>query len=125
MRLIKLKIYKIINNEIIREIKFNEFGLSLICDEENYENNYESGSSIGKTTFIKCIDICLGASSTKSIYKSASTGENTSLKAYILDNKISLQLTLKTNRNKEILLERHLFDKKEFINGIEYNNYQV
>lgn len=124
MRLIKLKIYKIINNEIIREIKFNEFGLSLICDEENYENNYESGSSIGKTTFIKCIDICLGASSTKSIYKSASIGENTSLKAYILDNKISLQLTLKTNRNKEILLERHLFDKKEFINGIEYNNYQ-
>lgn len=52
MRLISLKIYKKKNGEVIRDVKFNEHGLSLICDLDGDENRAH-GSSIGKTAFIR------------------------------------------------------------------------
>ncbi len=52
MRLVSLRIYKKINNEEIRFVKFNETGLSLICDDENDSNSEKHSSSLGKTTFI-------------------------------------------------------------------------
>lgn len=121
MRLVSLKIYKKVNNETIRYIKFNEYGLSLICDEEGTETK-SSGSSIGKTAFIRCIDICLGAKTVTSIYKSKSHGENEELKQYIIDNQISLQLKIKNKKNKEYILERHLFDNKEYIDNEKSDN---
>lgn len=121
MRLVSLRIYKKNNEETLRNVTFNEKGLSLICDEEGDEHHF-SGSSIGKTAFAKCIDICLGASSTKSLYKSSGTGDNDKLEDYIKSNKLSIQLRVKDNKNKEFLLERHLFDNKEFIDGVVYSN---
>lgn len=44
---------------VIRNIKFNLKGLSLIVDNTSNEAN-ESGNSVGKTTAIKIIDLCLG-----------------------------------------------------------------
>ena len=123
MRLKSLVIYKTVNNEIIREVIFNERGLSLICDE--YGNSNESkSSSLGKSTFAKCIDICFGASSTSTIYKSESQGTNRELEKFISDNKVSLKLKFVLHNNKEYILERHLFDNKEYINGSEYKNYK-
>lgn len=118
MRLISLRIYKTFSNETIRDIKFNEFGLSLICDEENKE----SGSSIGKTALIRCIDICLGYKDSSILYKDPNLGENREFKKYILNNKISIKLTIKDNKNKIYILERHLFDKTMFIDGLEIKN---
>ena len=85
MRLISLKIYKKKNGEVIRDVKFNEHGLSLICDMDG-EENLAHGSSIGKTAFIRCIDICLGSKSSKIFYESKEMGENEALKNIIHEN---------------------------------------
>lgn len=121
MRLISLKIYKNINGEVIRNVVFNEYGLSFICDDDNEVGAY-SGSSIGKTAFARCIDICLGSKSTKILYKGVSTGTNNELFGYIKENKISLELIIKDTHNNIHILVRNLFDNKEYIDGEEYKN---
>ncbi len=120
MRLVSLRIYKKINNEEIRFVKFNETGLSLICDDENDSNSEKHSSSLGKTTFIKCIDVCLGANSIDQIYSDKSTGINIELESYIKSNQISLQLIVRNNQGKKYMLERCLYTNKQFIDGIEY-----
>ena len=90
MRLKKLVVKSSIDNEIIREIKFNKYGLSLIVDETN---NKVSGSNIGKTTAVKIIDLCLGANSVSSIYKEKDTGENHIVKEFLESNKVNAELT--------------------------------
>lgn len=119
MRLISLKIYKKKNGEIIRDVHFNERGLSLICDLENEENRAH-GSSIGKTAFIRCIDICFGAKSSSTLYQS-SMGVNEGLKDYLFRNEVSLILTCSRN-GENIVLERHLYDNEGFINGLEFQD---
>lgn len=56
------------SEEIIREIIFNEKGLSLIIDDTPKDMR-ESGNSVGKSTAIKIIDLCLGAKSTRACLK--------------------------------------------------------
>ena len=60
------------SEEIIRNIKFNLKGLSLIVDNTSDESS-ESGNSVGKTTAIKIIDLCLGAKSVKELYYDSDT----------------------------------------------------
>ena len=119
MRLVSLKIYKKKDNEIIRDVRFNERGPSLICDLEGKENRAH-GSSIGKTAFIRCIDICLGAKSTATLYQS-SMGVNEEFKNYLFGNEVSLILTCRGS-GENVVLERHLYDSKEFINGAEFTD---
>lgn len=92
MQLVKLIVFKSTNNEVIREIPFNEKGLSLIVDETN---KVSSGSNIGKTTAVKIIDLCLGAKSVSSIYKEKDTGENTRVGDFIEKHKVVAELTCK------------------------------
>lgn len=113
MRLISLKIYKVLDGEVIRNVQFNELGPSFVCDE----GNVESGSSVGKTAFIKCIDICLGAKNADILYKDENLGLNQDFKKYIFDNKISLKLTLKNEKGTVYVLERHLYEGEQFINN--------
>lgn len=118
MRLISLKIYKKKNGEVIRDVKFNEHGLSLICDLDGDENRAH-GSSIGKTAFIRCIDICLGAKTSKILYESKGMGENVILKDFIYENQVSLMLMCE-NDGASVCLERNLFDNKEYVNGEKF-----
>lgn len=60
------------SEEIIREIIFNEKGLSLIIDDTPKDMR-ESGNSVGKSTAIKIIDLCLGAKSTRELYYDSDT----------------------------------------------------
>lgn len=122
MRLISLKIYKKKNGEVIRDVKFNEHGLSLICDMDG-EENLAHGSSIGKTAFIRCIDICLGSKSSKILYESKEMGENEALKNIIHENQVSLML-LCENNGTSVCLERNLFDNNEYINGEEFKKIE-
>ena len=85
MLLKRLIIYKKKDNDIIRDISFNEEGLNLVVDLENKG----IGSSIGKTTFVRCINICLGSKSIKEIYHSAETSDNEVVKKFIFDNEVS------------------------------------
>lgn len=70
------------SEEIIREISFNAKGLSLIVDSTP-EDMVESGNSVGKSTAIKIIDLCLGAKSTRELYYDPDTrSENIEVKDF-------------------------------------------
>lgn len=110
MRLVKLVICNGRNLSIIREIKFNYSGLSLIVDSESTEG---SGSSIGKTTLVKIIDLCLGAKDPKSIYFESDTGANEIVKNFIEDNSVYADLFV-VIKNVEYKLSRDLFPGGKF-----------
>jgi len=108
-----------INDEVIREIKFNDYGLSLIVDETN---NKVSGSNIGKTTAVKIIDLCLGANSISSIYKEKDTGENHIVKDFIEKKRVVAELTAIID-NREYKFKRALYKNgKNEINNKSVKN---
>ena len=107
MRLIRLRVINTVENEVIRDIKFNESGLSLIVDETDSST---SGSNIGKTTAVKVIDLCLGAKSATSLYREKDTGENSIVKDFIESNKVIAELYVNINE-KEHILKRPLYYK--------------
>lgn len=135
MRLKRLVVKSSINDKIIRDIKFNTHGLSLIVDETN---NKVSGSNIGKTTAVKIIDLCLGANSVSSIYKEKDTGENHIVKEFLEINKVIAELTATIDK-KDYKFKRALYkngksevdnepakniqEYREKLNKIIFNNY--
>ena len=64
--LLKSIVISKIGGEIIRDIFFRD-GLNLIVDETPTISGKETGNNVGKTTVLKLIDFCLGASA-KNIY---------------------------------------------------------
>ncbi len=117
MRLKKLVVKNSINNRIVREITFNDYGLSLIVDESSTKT---SGSNIGKTTAVKIIDLCLGASSISSLYKEKDTGENVLVKDFLEKNKVVAELTCIIDNSN------HIFKRSLYKNGkYEINDKQI
>lgn len=114
MQLISLVVVKSTSNEIIRKIKFNKKGLSLIVDETN---KIASGSNIGKTTAVKIIDLCLGANSPSSLYKEKDTGINLIVGEFLEKNKVYAELNCKID-DKLYIFKRSLYKNgKNEING--------
>ncbi|WP_186008730.1 hypothetical protein [Planococcus maritimus] len=105
--------------KIIREVNF-KMGLNIIVDESSSRN--EKGNNVGKTTFLKLIDICLGAKDKKYIWTDNDTGsETTKLKNYISDKKVFAELKVTTSAKKQITLRVELFDRgKRYIDGQVY-----
>jgi uncharacterized protein YydD (DUF2326 family) len=121
MRLKKLVVKNSINNRVIREIPFNDYGLSLIVDESGTKT---SGSNIGKTTAVKIIDLCLGASSISSLYKEKDTGENGLVKEFIETNKVVAELTCIIN-NVNYVFKRYLYKNGKYeIDGKQINSLE-
>lgn len=120
MRLVELTLMAK-NLGILRNIKFNSEGMNLIVD-----NSDKSGNNVGKTTVLKLIDICLGAREKKYIYEENETkAENSELKNYIENEKITVALKLRKN-NADTELKVELFERgKRFINGevFKYETY--
>lgn len=119
-----LIVSKAINHEVIRSIKFNNKGLSLIVDESTTDIK-KSGSNIGKTTTVKIIDICLGAKAKSSLYYEKDTGENLLIKDFIHENKVEAELIVSVDK-KEYSLKRELFSNgKNYIDDepLLYNDY--
>jgi len=69
MFLEKLTVYSHKRSRIIREIEFKTKGLNLIVDNTplsinskiDETGNSQTGNNVGKTTFLRCIDFCLGS----------------------------------------------------------------
>lgn len=116
MRLNRLLVKKSINDEIIRDIKFNSEGISLIVDETDNET---SGSNIGKTTAVKIIDLCLGAKFVSSIYKEKDTGENHIVREFLENNKVIAELTATIDKKE------HKFKRSLYKNGKNEINNEV
>lgn len=93
------------SEEIIREIIFNEKGLSLIIDDTPKDMR-ESGNSVGKSTAIKIIDLCLGAKSTRELYYDSDTrSENIEIKTFLSEYKVQAELVLINKDKKEYIIE--------------------
>lgn len=109
--------------EIIREIPFVK-GMNFIVDAGK---DQEKGNSVGKTTVLKLIDICLGAKDRKYVYYDEETKQtNEKLKNYIISNKINVELmvveSFDDENTSEYILSVDLYPRgKRYINGIEMN----
>lgn len=105
---------------IIRDIKFNLNGLNLIVDE----GNRKRGNGVGKTTFLRLIDIAFGAKDRKALYVDPETSsENHKLKDYIENSKVFIELTIvdESFKNRYALMVE-LFSKGiRTINNKKYN----
>lgn len=125
MKLKQLLVYEKETSKKIREINFNLSGPSIIVDKTHGREEKVSGSSVGKTTAMRIIDLCLGAKSVTQIYKSKDiSGTNIEVEVYLNDHKVIAELTiliLLDGEEQECVLRRGLYKKGEFAiitNGI-------
>ncbi len=117
MKIEKLIVRKMKPSEqIIREIKFNNKGLSLIVDNTP-EAFIESGNSVGKSTAIKIIDLCLGAKSVRDLYYDSDIkSENKHVLAFLKEYKVQAELILIDRNKKSYSIKRDLFPRgKKYI----------
>lgn len=120
MRLESLHVYKTIpTEETIRYIKFNASGLNLIVDQTS-DVPQESGNSVGKSTVINIIDICLNAKSVNVLYKSKDgDGENLDIKQLLENGKVYATLSLTDGKTT------HHFTRSLFSRGKRLYNNEV
>ena len=111
-----LRIRKTTTDEIVREVLFHK-GANLIVDTEDSESH----NRVGKTTFLKLIDIAMGAKDRKLIYTDADTGTVTEeLRDFIVTNKIAVDMTLTSDfpDGDDVILTIDLFPNgRYYIDG--------
>ncbi len=118
MFLKSLTILNLKTNEVIREVKFR-MGLNLVVDESNKDI---TGNGVGKTTFLKLIDFCLGKDK-KAIYTDDETKkEYENIRKFLTEQNILITLVLKENfevtDSEEIVIERNFSDGAKAIRSI-------
>ncbi|MDP2076515.1 MAG: DUF2326 domain-containing protein [Sulfuricurvum sp.] len=110
-----------------RDIKFQK-GLNLVVDSGK---NQKSGNDIGKTTFLRTIDFCLGSMSNELYLDRDEQRTNKEVKKFLVDQKICFILSLGYSFEEpaNIVLVRWFTGKvteekpeiKQSINGKEYS----
>lgn len=105
----------------IRTINFKK-GMNYIVDAGA---DQKKGNGVGKTTFLKLIDICMGARDRKYIYVDSDSGIiNSELKDYISTSSIRVELELIDSFEKgakQVKLGVDLFNRgQRYINGKKY-----
>ncbi len=124
MLLKEFKISNGITGKEIRIIKFNIQGLSLIIDNTPTQIiDSKSGNNVGKTTFLRAIDFCLGSEG-KNLYQDKETkNDNGEVRQFLINNKIIFELELLKKDGSTIKLQRSLVGEYDFIiNNIKYSN---
>ncbi len=112
------------NGETIRDISFKEKGLNLIVDSTPPKViSSESGNNVGKTTFIRAIDFCLGSKGLD-LYKDKETGnDNTEVKNFLFNKNVVFELQLIDNQKKTIRLVRSFNSENDlFIDNTKYSD---
>jgi uncharacterized protein YydD (DUF2326 family) len=108
--------------QIVREITFRK-GINLIVDETPGTDKQSTGNNVGKTTVLKLIDFCLGASP-KNIYIDPETkrDEYVLVRDFLISNGIIVKLILSKNLNdekaEEIIIERNFLARKKILRRI-------
>ena len=107
---------------VIRLISFRA-GLNLIVDETATGAAKESGNNVGKTTVLKLIDFCLGASA-KGIYTDPEDrrSEYAAVKEFLLTEQVIITLTMGENMTSasesDVVVERNFLPRKNLIRRI-------
>lgn len=106
----------------IREIIFRPKGINLIVDNTKGSQT-DTGNSVGKTTTIKIIDLCLGARTVSELYRDNDTkSENAQVKNYLNHHKVRAELKMIDENNMRYVLGRDLFYRgKRYIDGTSYS----
>lgn len=108
---------------IIREISFRK-GINLIIDETIEQI---TGNNVGKTTVLKLIDFCLGASP-KNIYvdPESKRDEYVLVKEFLIKNNVLITLVLTEILNEDnanqIVIERNFLSRQKIIRRINGEN---
>lgn len=105
------------SDDVLRKVEFRN-GVNFIVDSERSEKH----NKVGKTTFLKLLDLSLGAQSKDAIYTDYETNSvNEKLKLFINKQKLYTDLILIDNFDsptKEVSIKTELFNKgKRYING--------
>ena len=113
------------SEDIIRDITFNLKGLNLIVDNTP-EDLIESGNSVGKSTTIKIIDLCLGAKSIRELYYDSDTrSENKDVKDFLSEYKVQAELILVDQKGKLYSIKRDLYPRgNKYILNESYNQQE-
>ncbi len=92
-----LRIIDTLHNKTLRNVNFHA-GANFIVDTEDSEAH----NKVGKTTFLRLIDVAMGAKKKKLIYTDADTNtETTELRKFIENNKVAVELILTDSFNSE------------------------
>ncbi len=104
-------------NGVVREITFKK-GLNLVFDVTTNRST-ESGNDIGKTTFLRAIDFCLGSDGTAIFTDPEFKTKNEQVYNYLKNYSVEFKLTVKSVKGTEYVITRGL-DRKPTINGEEF-----
>lgn len=113
------------SEKIINKVNFRK-GVNFVVDTEDSSRH----NRVGKTTFLRLIDVALGAKDKKNIYTDDETNDvNKELLCIIKKNKTSVRLVVSEEWNSDIThtLEVQLFPRgRYYIDGEKYNfkNYK-
>ena len=114
-----LTLRSLTEGKIMRQIKFHK-GVNFVIDSEASERH----NKVGKTTFLKLIDILMGAKDRTLIYRDAETNsETTQLKNIIEGKQVVAELAIASNLNgssqRDVNLKVELFrGGKYYIDGV-------
>lgn len=109
-----IKSLKILNGtDVVREVKFR-LGLNLIVDS----GTGSSGNDVGKTTFLRLVDFCLGGDA-KVLYSQSGNSENEKVKDFLFEKNILIELTLINEWSKDsqeyIIRRNFALNKRDYI----------
>ncbi|WP_461635051.1 DUF2326 domain-containing protein [Glutamicibacter soli] len=119
MQLINLRVYERETLKTVKTVSFNS-GANFVVDDSGSERH----NKVGKTTFLRLIDVALGAKSRAMLWTDEETNaENTALKDLITKDKLCVELVIKsTIDDVETTLLVELFPRGQYkINGTRYS----
>lgn len=105
-----------VNSSTVRRVTFRK-GLNLVVDT-GIEIGTDSGNSLGKTTFLRSIDYCLGSKGDDIYLDAEFKNENQKIVHFLKSNSVFMRLKASIN-GKTILLERNLIAKGK--SGVRVN----
>ena len=108
--------------EVIRDIEFRS-GLNLIIDNTPTTDVKLTGNNVGKTTVLKLVDFCLGATPSIIYTDTENKKEVYDLvKNYIVDEEVEITLILVEDLNdpnsKEVVIQRNFLSRKNTVRNI-------
>jgi uncharacterized protein YydD (DUF2326 family) len=108
--------------EVIRDIEFKS-GLNLIIDNTPTTDVKLTGNNVGKTTVLKLVDFCLGATPSIIYTDTENKKEVYDLvKNYIIDEEVEITLILVEDLNdpnsKEVVIQRNFLSRKNTVRNI-------
>lgn len=115
----RLRLISELNGTVLREVIFHS-GVNTIVDS----SSSQAHNKVGKTTFLKLIDVALGAKKKDLYFTSSTQSVVDSLRSFIEDEKVSVELTLARDLSKNVVTTAkvELFENgKRFIDGKSLN----